>query len=306
MKIVFFGTPDYVLPILKAIHKKFVTGPGISPITAVVTQPPRPVGRKQILTYSPVDKWAHEHDIPIHYSANELSIDDVKADLGILASYGEMIKKEVIRLFSHGILVIHPSLLPKYRGASPVPAAIASGDPETGVSIFKMDEKMDHGPVISQFREDISPDDTTEGLRNRLFEKSAEVLAELIGPYIRGKVKLKPQDNSQATYTKILKRADGFIDLTKDDPVVSERKFRAYDPWPGIWTYVYTTQDSKLNTQKRMKINRAHLEKKYNKESSVLSFKLVLDEVQLEGKGPVTWKQFKEAYPNFIFVGKEG
>ena len=191
MKIVFFGTPEYVLPILTAVHKKFVTGPGKSPIAAVVTQPPKPIGRKQILTYSPIDKWAHEHKIPIYYRAGELLENPTEATLGILASYGEIIRKDVINLFPQGILVIHPSLLPKYRGASPVPAAIMNGDSITGCSIIRMDEKMDHGPIISQFKEEILSSDNAETLRNRLFEKSADVLTEMLPAYIQGKIKLK-------------------------------------------------------------------------------------------------------------------
>jgi methionyl-tRNA formyltransferase len=185
MKIVFFGTPDYVLPILTYLHKKFVTGPGRSPISAVVTQSPKPTGRKQILTYSPVDKWAHERKIPIFYHASDLLKENIDFELGVLASFGEIIKKEVIDLFPKGILVIHPSLLPKYRGASPIPVAIIEGETTTGVSIFKMDEKVDHGPVLSQFKEDIVPSDTTGTLRARLFERSAEVLAELLTPYLQ-------------------------------------------------------------------------------------------------------------------------
>src|SRR5512146_3102875 len=167
MKIVFFGTPYYVLPVLTKLHKKFVTGPGKSPIVAVVTQSPKPVGRKQILTYSPVDKWAHERGIETHYSSSELAMDKIEADIGILASYGEIIRKEVINLFPQGILVIHPSLLPKYRGTSPCPTAIADGETITGVSIIKMDEKMDHGPIVTQFKEEILPSDTGDSLRDR-------------------------------------------------------------------------------------------------------------------------------------------
>lgn len=280
MKIVFFGTPDYALPVLTAIHKKFVTGPGKSPIAAVVTQSPKPTGRRQILTYSPIDKWAHDHKIPIFYSSRELLDANLDIELGVLASYGEIIKKEVIDLFPKGILVIHPSLLPKYRGASPVPAAIKNGDGKTGVSIIKMDEKMDHGPIVSQFKEEIYRTDTTEALKKRLFERSAEVLVELLEPYTKGKVIPKTQDETEATYTKILTRADGFIDLKEMDGNASERFIRAMSPWPGAWTL--------LPNQKRLKLLKAHVE----------GDKLVLDEVQLEGKNPVSWKQFKEAYPD--------
>jgi len=279
MKIVFFGTPDYVLPLLTTLHKKFVSGPGKSPIVAVVTQSPKPTGRKQYLTYSPVDKWAHERKIFTHYSAEELIDGNLDMEVGILASYGQIISKEVIDLFPKGILVIHPSLLPAYRGASPIQAAIANGDTQTGVTIFKMDEKVDHGPIITQFKEDIFPNDTFETLRIRLFERSAEVLAEKIEPYLRGKITPKIQDETDATYTKIVKREDGFIDLKKDSPEKIERLSRAMYPWPGIWTY--------LPNEKRLKILKCHLE----------NGKLILDEVQLEGKNPVSWKQFEEAYP---------
>ena len=291
MKIVFFGTPEYVLPILKAIHKEFVTGPGKSPISAVVTQPPKPVGRKKAFTYSPIDKWAHEHKIPIYYSAGELLENPPEATLGILASYGEIIKKEVINLFPQGILVIHPSILPKYRGASPVPAAIAAGEAETGVTIFKMDEKMDHGPIITKFREPISPDDTAESLRNRLFEKSAEVLVEMLPAYIQGKIKLKKQDDNAATFTKLMKKEDGFIDLSGEySPSVVNNFIHAMSPWPGAWTLVKLNESD--TEKKRMKLLKSH----------IANETLILDEVQLEGKSPVTWKQFQEGYKTAQFV----
>lgn len=291
MKIVFFGTPVYVLPILKAVHKKFVTGPGKSPIAAVVTQSPKPVGRKQVLTYSPIDKWAHERKIPIYYSSLELLENPPDATLGILASYGEIIKKEVINLFPQGILVIHPSLLPKYRGASPVPAAIMSGEPMTGCSIIKMDEKMDHGPVVTQFKEEILPEDNSETLRNRIFEKSANVIVELLPAYFQGKIKLKGQDHEKATYTKLMKREDGFIDLVENQsPLTGINFIRAMSPWPGAWTLIKL--DNKDETKKRLKLLKSHIE---NNE-------LILDEVQLEGKEPVTWKQFKEGYNDATFV----
>ncbi len=282
MKIVFFGTPEYVLPILNLVHKTFVTGPGKSPIISVVTTSPKPFGRKQYLKYSPVDKWAHERKIHVHYSSRELAIDGTDADFGILASYGEIIPKEVIKLFPQGILVIHPSLLPKYRGASPVPAAIKNGDSVTGGTIFKMDDKVDHGPIITQFKEEILPTDTGDSLRDRLFLRSAQVLVETIPAYTQGKIKLKPQDENEASYTKIVTREDGFIKLTEKTPEEAERFIRAMQTWPGAWTY--------LTNEKRLKLLKAHLE----------GNKLVLDEVQMEGKDIVSWKQFNEAYPALL------
>lgn len=300
MKIVFFGTPDYVLPILALLHKRFVTGPGKSPIVAVVTQSPKPTGRKQIITYSPIDRWAHEHKRPIYYSASELTENSVEADVGILASYGEIIKKDVMNLFPHGILVIHPSLLPKYRGASPVPATIAAGEATTGITIFKMDEKVDHGPIVSQFKEDVMPTDTSETLRARLFERSAEVLVELLTPYIQGKITPKTQDDSEATYTKTMTRENGFIDLNKKSPEEAERFIRAMQPWPSAWTYVQLTDHGSATTaKKRLKILKAHTVVR-----SPSTVSLEIDEVQLEGKEKVSWKQFNEGYKDTTFVAE--
>lgn len=275
LKIIFFGTPEYVVPILSKLSK-------VHEIVAVVTQPPMPVGREQFKKYSPVDDWAHKRDIPIFF---EFDKPFPEADLGVCAAYGKIIPKKVLDLFKFGILNIHPSLLPKYRGASPINEAIKNGDTETGVTIIKMDEKMDHGPIITQFREDINPEDTTDTLRRRLFERSAQVLIDLIPNYLKGKIKIKKQNEKEATFTKVLIREDGFIDFKKDDPVKIERMLRAYTPWPGIWT---------LTNQKRLKILEAHLD--INHQS------LTIDKVQLEGKDPVSWKQFKEGYPKADFL----
>lgn len=263
MKIIFFGTPDYVIPILDKLHK-------YHEIVAVVTQSPKPMGREKTLTYSAIDAWAFKKHIPRFFLPAQAGdyVDLPKADMGVCASFGMIIPKIIIDSFKFGILNIHPSLLPKYRGASPIQTAIANGDTLTGVTIIKMDEKMDHGPVLTQFKEEVLENDTNETLRARLFEKSADVLLEMIPAYIDGKIKFKPQDESKVTLTKMISRQDGFVDLIKDDPIIIDRKFRAYAPWPGIWTLV---------NGKRLKI---------------LEFKNEPITVQLEGKKPISYKQF--------------
>lgn len=203
-----------------------------------------------------------------------------KPDVGVLASYGKILSKEVLKIPKHGILNIHPSLLPKYRGASPAQAAILNGDQVTGVTIIKMDEKIDHGPIVAQFKEKIRPDDTAKSLYERLFETGAKVLLTILPAYLEDRIELRKQDHSKATYTKKLTRDDGKVDWTKPNKY-NERFIRAMFPWPGAWTEV-TIQD-----RRRLKILKAHLEKG----------KLILDQVQLEGKKPVTWKQFCEGYP---------
>ncbi len=307
MKIVFFGTPDYVLPTLERLHKEYVRGPGVSPIVAVVTQSPKPTGRKQILEYSPIDKWAHERNIATFYSAQDFLEANIDAEIGILAAYSEILPDKIISYFPQGILNIHPSLLPKLRGASPVQSAIITDGKKTGGTVMKMDSKLDHGQIITQFEEDILPNDTFGTLRTRLFEKSEDVLIELLTPYIQNKIHLKTQNEDEATFTRTIKKDDAFLKLeilakaVKGE--VSEEKIsvpfikdfsmdatptninnfvRALDPWPNVWT---TMPDGR-----RLKILKSHVE---NKEGYA---QLILDEVQIEGKNPVNGQQFLNAY----------
>jgi len=330
MRIVFFGTPDYVIPILERLNKNFRDKNEKQPITAVVTQKPKPVGRKQLLEYSPVDKWAHKKNVPIFFDSIELIKQNVQADIGILAAYGEIIPEKVIKSFLHGIINIHFSLLPELRGASPVESAIVSGRKEIGVTIFKIDDKLDHGPIVSQFKEEIREEDTTETLRKRLFEKSAEILTTLLPAYISGKITLREQDHKKASYTREIKKNDAFIPpvvlqsvldgkKSAKDWVISfiknyslvpsayslERFIRAMQPWPVSWTYVQLGERLKVKGKrlKRLKILKAHVEisPPTTHDSQNTKHKLVLDEVQLEGKNPVTWRQFNQGYPNFSF-----
>lgn len=271
MKIIFFGTPDFCLPVLEKLYKYYE-------IVAVVTQPPKTEGRDKILKYSAVDTWAHKKHIPIYFDFEKLP----KADLGVLVAYGKIIPESTLNSFKLGILNIHPSLLPKFRGASPIQANLIEKPEEIGVSIIKLDSKMDHGPIVTQFKDGLMESDTLDSVRQRLFERSADCLLELLPAYQEGKITLKKQDESLATYTKLIKKEDGFVDITKDDPEKIIRKSKAYFPWPGIWT--------KLSNGKRLKILKCHIEKRG----------LILDEVQLEGKGPVSWNQFKNAYSKDI------
>lgn len=238
ISIVFFGTPDFVLPIPQALLDLGCK------ILAVVTAPDRPAGRSQILTPSPVKSWAQKNNVPALAPEKldknfQSEIIDYKPDVGVLAAYGKIIPREVISLFPYGILVTHPSLLPKYRGASPVPTAILSGDKETGVSIIRIDDKVDHGPIVAQAKESIHPTDTSETLLKRLFKRGAELIDQNIDKYIKGELKPSEQDHSLATFTKIFRREDGYIDLgNPPSPEVFNRMVRAYYPWPGVWTRI--------------------------------------------------------------------
>ncbi|MAG59759.1 hypothetical protein CMO96_03160 [Candidatus Woesebacteria bacterium] len=304
-KVVFFGTPDYVLSILIALNKQHE-------IVAVVTQTAKPVGRKQEVVDSPVAEWAKKHKVKI---VTDLQNIRVKADVGVLAAYGRIIPKKVIDMFPSGIVNIHPSLLPKYRGASPTQATIVSGDRDTGVSLMQMDEEMDHGLIIAQFKEKVRNDDTGRSLLERLFTKSAKELAKILQDYLDGKLKPVAQEHDKATYTTLFKKEYGFVPpkyvklalngkIAKSkwsvlyiqgfslvpNPKAIERFIRAVSPWPNAWTEIKVTSNKGQVTRK-LKILRAHAK----------DGKLILDQVQLEGKSPVSWNQFRQGYPEAIF-----
>lgn len=321
-RLVFFGTPDYVIPVLEALK-----GAGHE-ISAVVTQPPKPVGRKGVLTPSPAALWAQRHGIAVFDGKPKKIVGELRilnAELGLLGAYGRILPPELLTIFPHGILNIHPSLLPKYRGASPVQAAIAAGDKQTGVTIIKLDEEMDHGPITAQFTEDIKDDDTAGTLRERLFQKAADALPKILYRYIAMEIKPQEQNHTEATYTTLLKKEHGFIPpkyieaAVQGDPLHKEewqipfikgcivtpdaqhleRFIRAMSPWPGAWTEVKLgTRHEELGTR-RLKILKAHVEKIQEPKSP--RARLVPDLVQLEGKNPVSWEEFKKGYPEAKF-----
>lgn len=286
MRIVFIGTPDYVLPVLTSLYKRYnsVKNPDQG-VVAVVTQPPKEVGRKKQIERSSVDNWAYKHKIPVYYDFSELP----EADLGVLAAYGRIISSGDLNRFPLGILNIHPSLLPKYRGASPIQAAIANGETQTGVTVMKMDEKVDHGPIVSQFREEILSEETAESLRKRLFEKSSEFLLDLLPSFISQKIKLKEQNHNEATFTKLVTKQDGLIKDPFSEPSRTFNLYRAYQPWPGIWTEVRLSKND--TKAQRLKLLELHKEQE----------DIVLDKVQIEGKNPVNWKGFLAGYPDYSF-----
>lgn len=212
---------------------------------------------------------------------DDLNLKETKADVGILAAFGAILQTELLSWPEKGILNIHPSLLPKYRGPSPIQTALVNGDKTTGVSIIKLDEQIDHGPIIGQEKTGINENDNSQSLYQKLFTKGAQMIVELLPDYVQGKFKPQPQNHQEATYTQKLTKDSGQIDWQKDNQY-NERLINAMYPWPGAWT------DIKIkNETKRLKILKSHLEGK----------NLIIDQVQLEGKKPVSFKQFKEGYP---------
>jgi len=267
-KFVFFGTPEFAAIILERLIKA-----GWSP-AVVVTNPDRPVDRKQTLKAPPVkfSIFNFQFSIKVFQPEKLLEIKDklteMGADFGILAAYGKILPKEIIDIFPKGIIGVHPSLLPKYRGPTPIQSAILNRDEETGVTLFLMDEKIDHGPILINHKSKIKNQNYGD-LIKELAEISADLLIEILPKYLAGEIKPQAQDESQATYTKKFTTEDAKVDLEKDQPELVWRKVRALNPEPGVWTL--RQAQGKL---KRMKILEADLD----------DGKLILKKIQFAGE----------------------
>lgn len=273
MKIVFFGTPDFVIPVLRTLIDNF-------DVVAVVSTPDSPQGRKKILTPAPVALYATEHSIPV-FKPESLEIENwkleiPKADLFITAAYGKLIPEEVLSIAKIGALNIHPSLLPKYRGPSPIQSAIINGDSETGVSIIEMDEKLDHGPILAQEKIPLHGTETFVSLHKELFEKAAMILPEAIRSYAKKESIPHPQEEKDVVWCKKITKEDGYFDSTHPPKKeLLDRMIRAYTPWPTAWTKIT------INTQEiRIKL---HPDQK----------------IQPEGGKIMTIKDFLNGYPEF-------
>ncbi|HEX7347125.1 MAG TPA: methionyl-tRNA formyltransferase [Candidatus Limnocylindrales bacterium] len=207
-------------------------------LVGVVTAPPRAAGRGGRTTVTPIHEAARHVEVrPIltpHRLREPAAVSEILAldpDLVVLADYGQIVPSPLLDL-RHGALNLHPSLLPRYRGATPIPAAILGGDVETGVTLMRMDQGLDTGPIVAQTRVELRGDETTPLLEETLEVEAAGLLARYLGPWVRGKITATPQSDEGASLTRPLRRDDGRLDPRR--PVVElERQVRAYQPWPG-------------------------------------------------------------------------
>jgi len=242
LRIVFMGTPAFAVPSLRALLNLTTIAGRPARVVAVVTQPDRPAGRGGRVQSSPVKLLAQEAYVPVlqperlRRPENVAALRDLRPDLVVVAAFAQILSRAVLDTPTHGCLNVHASLLPRWRGASPINAAILAGDAETGVTIMRMDPGLDTGPILSQCAAPIRPDDTTATLTKRLSYVGAELLAATVGPWIAGEAVSQEQDESQATPTRLLTRDDGRIAWTSTPAAVVERMTRAYDPWPGTST----------------------------------------------------------------------
>jgi methionyl-tRNA formyltransferase len=236
MRVVFMGTPEFSVPSLE-----YLIGSGYH-VVGVFTQPDRPTGRGRTLEQSPVKQVALAHSLEVFQPVRLRNPDEVqrlaalKPDLILVAAFGQILPQSVLDVPPFGCLNIHPSLLPKYRGATPIPSAILGGDNETGVTIMLMDAGMDTGHIISQIIVGLEPQDTTESLTRRLAQAGVRLLGETLPLWFDRSLKPQPQDGSKATYTTPIAKEDGIINWQMSAEEIS-RRVRAFYPWPGCYTW---------------------------------------------------------------------
>jgi methionyl-tRNA formyltransferase len=231
-KLLFAGTPEFALESLRALHQA-----GHVP-AAVLTQPDRPAGRGKKMTQSPVKRFALEHGIPVWQPETlkdaemVMKISEIEVDLMIVAAYGLLLPQAVLDLPVRGCVNVHASLLPRWRGASPIQAAILEGDTETGVTLMQMEAGLDSGPVLACAAIEIGAEETAGTLHDRLATLGGELLVQKIGEILDGKLAAIPQDDALATYAGKIRKQDVAIDWGQTATQIS-RKIRAYDPVPG-------------------------------------------------------------------------
>ncbi len=279
MRFAFFGTPEFAEIILEKIVKN-----GLVP-QVIICNPDRPLGRKQIITAPPTKIIAQKHNIPV-WQPEKLDVHEFKNrlknfDFAIVAAYAKIIPKEIISIPRLGTIVVHPSLLPRWRGATPIQNTILAGDKVTGTTLILADEKVDHGPILAGKDLEIEENDNYETLIQKLAELSGELLIKIIPLWLEGKIRPETQNEDYATYTKKFGTEDGFVDLEKDDSVLIRRKVRALNPEPGVWTKIvpenyFLIRANKKIVGKRIKIL----------EAEIYQGRLKLKKIQIEGEKP--------------------
>lgn len=233
-RIVFMGTPEFAVPALRRLIEHHT-------VVGVVTQPDRPAGRNRQMQPSPVKLVAQDADIPVFQPEKLRRAEAIETlrqwevDAYVVAAFGQILPQAVLDIPAYGSINIHASLLPRWRGAAPINAAIRAGDTESGITIMKMDAGLDTGPMLSQRAIPLAPDETAQTLHDKLSALGAELLIDTLPGYLSGEITPQPQDDSLATFAPRIEKEEGRIDWTKS-AVEIERTARAFTPWPGTYT----------------------------------------------------------------------
>jgi methionyl-tRNA formyltransferase len=297
LSIVFMGSPQFAVPILKALIQNYR-------VVGVVTQPDRPAGRGRKLSSPPIKTLALSENIPLIQPKNlrePKTFEQLKKwapDVIIVTAYGQILRRNVLSLPKLGCINVHASLLPRWRGASPIQAAILHGDMETGITIMLMDAGLDTGPILTQRALPILQHDTASSLSERLSQLGADLLIETLPYFVEGKISPMLQDDTKATYAPMLKKSDGKLDFNQSIDQI-EREIRAYSPWPGTFT-IWKEKILKIHKASIVKFNH-HIEHNVPGSKTVYSGKpaitaidglLILDIIQPAGKKLMAGEDF--------------
>ncbi len=292
-RIVFMGSPEFATSVLRGLAEKYE-------VVGVVTQPDRPAGRGRRLTQPAVKVLAQELDLPVMQPLKlrePAAMEQLRAwapELIVVAAFGQILRRDVLWLPRHSCINVHASLLPRWRGAAPIQAALLAGDEQTGVTIMLMDEGVDTGAILAQEILPMGPDDTTGSLEGQLSALGAGLLLETLPGYLSGDIQPRPQKNEGATYAPMLKKEDARLDLSYPADELA-RRVRAFNPRPGA--YVDLANGSVL------KVHMAHAEEGVAQVGARLMHDglpalgtaqgiLVLDDVQPAGKKPMNGRAF--------------
>jgi len=302
ISLLFIGTAGIGAPLLEKLHQddRF-------DVKLVITQADRPAGRKMQMTPSPIKQKANELGIAItqpdniNEAENVKKCGKIKPDMIVLYAYGQILSKALLDIPKYGAINAHASLLPAYRGASPVQQALLNSDEVTGLSVMKMEEKMDAGPVYKQFDLDIKKEDDVLTLTDRLANLTAYEMPDTLYAIAQGDIQPEEQDDSKATYCEKVKKSDGEIDWNEDAKTI-HAKMRAYAGWPGTFTFwngkrlkILSGQVDAYEVEAGKVIEKDHLIFIGTKQGSI-----VPNEVQLEGKTAQGMHAFVKGHPDFV------
>lgn len=302
--LLFFGTPDFAVPFLDSLHSHTDFS-----VNAIITQPDKPAGRSGTPVASPVAKRGETLSIPVYKfeslkeQSAQKTISELSADCFVVVAYGNILPASILDLSPKDAINVHFSLLPKYRGASPVEQALLDGQSETGISIMLMEEGLDTGAVLSSTIVPIDPKDTTPILREKLVTHGCKALTDTITKWLTEEIKPIPQDDSLATTTGLIRKQDGRIQWDSQDADLIVRMNHAYTPWPGTYT-TWNDKILKIITCKSVSVPAGKPGEVTKTDNNIYvgtpSGALQLETIQLEGKKPVPVQEFIQGYKQFI------
>ena len=306
MRIIFMGTPKTVVPTLEML-----CGLSNAEVVAAVTPPDRERGRGRRAESTAVKEAGERLGIPVLQPSSlrppEVAdqLRELCSDVIVVAAYGRLLPRAVLSLPQHGCLNLHPSLLPRHRGPSPVATAILEGDWSTGVTLMLLDEGMDTGPVIAQSEYALTGEETAGELTDTLFSMGAELLSESLGPWTGGELQARPQDDARATVSRKLERADGQVDWSLPATTLA-RQCRAFAPWPGLFTQwggktlkvLHASSAQGWESAEAAPGQVVAVDSGKQLTANTGSGLLALERVQLEGRRAVTGEEFLRGYPD--------